>query len=263
MIAASLKGAHVLVTRPGTAGLELCNQIKARGGQAVYFPTIDFAPPSDEAVFEQAILALGEQDWLIFVSPQAVYSSIPSIRKVWPVFPPHVRFAAVGAGTAKALHHAGYLALYPDTAWHSEGLLSLAEFQPVQGKKIAIIRGEGGRELIDNTLKERGAHVLSMIAYQRVIPSLRMNGLEEGLRAINVIVTTSYEGVRNLNLLLSQHWPQLKMIPLIVVSERIKALAHDLGFQTIWIAHHASHEAILDALVAIQRGSQHDRSTGN
>jgi uroporphyrinogen-III synthase len=249
------QGKHILVTRPEPQGSELCKVLMAMGAHATHLPTLAFAPPSDQQAYEAAIAALGEQDMLIFISPQAVYSSIPDIRRRWPQFPSSLRFAAVGEGTAQALHEAGYVAtLYPAIERNSEGLLALPEFQSIVGMKIAIIRGEGGRELIDKTLALRGAHVLPVLAYQRILPPIHMGPMLEAVKqqALDVIVCTSFQGVKNLKLLFGDAgWPYIRAVPLLVMSERIKRLAQDLGFQTIWVTTHASSEAILQALLRL------------
>ena len=129
-----LQGLHILVTRPEPAANELCNLISARGGHPIHFPTIAFAPPPDESHFQESLKHLGEQDWLIFISPQAVYASIAHIRKIWPHFPDTVQWAAVGSGTAKALQQAGYHAhVFPDKGIECT-LLELLEFQQVPEK---------------------------------------------------------------------------------------------------------------------------------
>jgi len=242
-----------MVTRPDPQAASLCDLIKKYGGRAVHFPTIAFAPPQDLNAFQQAIPMLGEQEWLIFNSPRAVYSSVVSIRRAWPQLPQEVKFAAVGGGTAKVLRQAGYeVAVHPTTEWSSEALLALPEFQSIVGKKIAIIRGAGGREWLDKTLVERGAQVLQVIAYERVLPQVMIDDVLQLLKhhKIDIIVCTSFEGVKNLKILLGDTaWPYLKECRLIVVSERIKRLAQDLGFQTIWIARNASDTAILEAIV--------------
>ena len=246
-----LSGLTVMVTRPAPAGATLCELIKTAGGDAIYFPTIAFAP-ADEKNFAAAVTKLGEQDWLIFISPQAVYASIPAIRRAWPHLPPQVKLAAVGAGTAQALHEAGYqVSVYPDTEWNSEGLLALPAFQHAAGQKIAIIRGEGGRELIDQQLTERGAQVLHVIAYQRVLPDADVTLILPLLNEHNIdrIICGSYTSVQNLKILLGEPaWPDLRSIPLIVMSARIKMLANNLGFQTIWVAQNAGHAAVIEML---------------
>lgn len=235
----------VMVTRPEPAGKELCDYIESHGIQTVYFPTIIFAPPLDECQFHQSIQNLSEQDWLIFVSPQSVYASVNAMQKTWPILPAGIKVAAIGEGTAKALKAAGLNALYP-SQWNSEGLLALPEFCNIKNSKIAIIKGEGGRAILETTLKHRGANVSTMIAYRRVMPNLDMDSYIQLLQSkkISIIVCTSFESIQNLKKLLCTEWSFLKEIPLIVVSERIKKLAHNLGFQTIWVASNASHEAI-------------------
>lgn len=248
----NLQNLHILVTRPEPQGEELCRLINAHGGEAISFPTIAFVPKD----FHHTLPLLGEQDWLIFISPQAVYSSIPQIRKAWPQLPETVKFAAVGAGTARVLQQAGYnVSIHPEADWSSVGVLALSEFRSVSGKKIAIVRGVGGREILDKTLAERGADILPVITYERVLPDVDVTEcvelLEKGI--INIIVCTSYDGVKNLKILLGEKgWPYLQEIPVIVMSERIKSLAHDLGFRRIWVTRNASQEAILD-LIAEKR----------
>lgn len=257
-----LRHLYVMVTRPDPQGSELCQLIEAQGGRALHLPTIAIAPPPDLLAFRQAIRVLGGQEWLIFISPQAVYASIAAIKRAWPEFPRQTKFAAIGAATANALEADGYAAaIHPTTEWNSESLLALPAFWQVAGKYIAIIRGAGGREWLEKTLIARGAKVTSVMAYQRVLPQVDtqecLNLLEQ--HSINRIVCTSFTGVSNLKQLFSEKgWLYLKTIVLIVPSWRIKILAQDLGFQTIWVARNASHQAMLEILSGCE-GIKNDR----
>lgn len=242
---------QVLVTRPDPQGSELCQLINDHGGKGILMPTIAFESP-DEAEFQQSIADLAHKNWLIFISPQSVLMSIPKIRAKWPSLPDTVKFAAVGARTAQALKDAGYNAVYPEHEWNSEALLEMPEFEDVVGQHIAIVRGgEGGREVIEHRLLARGAHVTNIIAYHRVLPTVDMTEPMHLLRQhrIDVIVCSSFTNVRHLKTLYGEAgWSLLKDIPLIVVSDRIKLLARELGFKTIWTAANPSYEAILETL---------------
>lgn len=244
-----LTGLHILVTRPHPQGEGLCQRIAELGGHPIAFPTIAFAPPPHPEALTQAIAALGEQDWLIFISPQAVYATAAAIRQQWPRLSNSVKWAAIGAGTAEALRAAGWeVNVQPEQQWNSEGLLNLPEFQNVTGQKVAVIRGLGGREWIDQALQARGAQVLTIVAYQRVIPVTDVEPILKQLQqnAIDQVIITSFEGAHNFKQLLGKEgWPFIQKIPMIVVSERIKLLAQDLGFQTIWVAQNASTNAII------------------
>ena len=93
------KRVHVLVTRPHSAGAELCVLLTAHGMQATHLPTIEFKPTQDTAALSTAMQQIGAQNCLIFISPQAVYASIPYIRRAWPELPPTIQLAAITLAT--------------------------------------------------------------------------------------------------------------------------------------------------------------------
>lgn len=241
-----LEGMHVLVIRPDLTGKMLCTNLEAVGATVWHLPTIEFV--SDEtSSWQQAYQALPKQDWLIFVSPQAVKASLSFFTSL-----PTPSVAAVGESTAKLLQTARLNVLYPKEEWSSEALLALATFQAVEGKRITIVTGDGGgRELLADTLKARGAIVSTLSVYRRLLPRINMlpwlTLLQE--KKIHVIVSASFMSVQNLKLLIQEeNFHLIQPIPLVVVSERIKMLAHKLGFQTIWVAQNATHAAIVHLL---------------
>ena len=241
----------ILVTRPDPAGFKLCQSIESQGDHAIHFPTIVFLPPRDEKILQQQGNVLHEQACIIFVSPQAVYSSLSFFKSYFPL-PAPIQIAAVGKGTAEALKEAGFhSALYPEEEWGSVGLLQLPYFQSIVNKKIAIICGERGRDLLEKTLQARGAKVSCIVTYRRALPTLPLHfdGTFLKQKKIDVVIGASGESIRNLKILLEKEmWPLLFFIPLIVVSERIKTLAEHLGFQTIWVARNASFKATFEIL---------------
>jgi uncharacterized protein HemX/uroporphyrinogen-III synthase len=253
---------QVMVTRPLPAGAVLCEMIDAAGDHAIYFPTLTFVKPTDSAVVEQQIRALDQYDWLIFISPQAVYASQDSIHAHWPELPKHVKIAAVGAGTAAALHSAQLtVSAFPSTEWNSEGLLALPEFQTVAGKKIALISGAGGREYLAENLVARDAEVISIAVYQRALPDVVTTDYVNLLQVqkIDVVVCTSGEGLRNLKTLLQAAWLDLQNVLLVVISAKMQTLARTLGFHKIFLAKNAGHSAIMDALSQISASQDQDQ----
>lgn len=245
----TLAGLTILVTRPEPKNTLLCALITEYDGNAISFPTICFKPPSDINAYQAAIQALGEQEWWIFNSPQSVYASKNDIQRHWPSLPTNINIAAIGEGTAKALQESGFSVNIIPAKWNSEGLLSLPMLDSVKGTKIAIIRGEGGRELLDHTLTERGAIILPVIAYKRVIPNLTDNKFELLISEVDIVICTSGEGIVNLKHMLDEaSWYQLTAHMLVVISERLKIIAEKLGFKNIKVAKNASNEAILDTI---------------
>lgn len=254
---ADLHGTRVLVTRPKPMGEVLCHSIDEHGGEAIYFPTIEIGLPPNPTIYRMQLTKLDRFDWLIFLSPQAVYSTSHLIHLDWPNFPANVKIAAVGGGTAKALHDADLrVDVFPKENWSSEGLVNLPEFQEIKGKKIGLMRGEGGREYLRQSLQLRGAIVSEIMVYRRVKPNIDAgpycNMLRSGL--IDYVVVTSGEGLHNLIEMCQPVWQYLKEIPLIVVSPRLQELARQQQFKTILLAKNPSHNAIIDLFKKVTYG---------
>jgi uncharacterized protein HemX/uroporphyrinogen-III synthase len=255
----------VLVTRPNPAGRKLCDAINAAGGKSIYFSTLEIVPQTNTLGFQQAIAELDHCDWLIFVSPQAVYTSASLLLKKWTVWPAQLKVAAIGEGTANALREANIpVTVFPATQWNSEGLLALSEFQQITDQKIALFRGEEGRDYLAKTLTERGALLTQVVAYRRELPKV---GVVETAnlvisKGIESIVCTSGEGLSNLKKLLSSTWSVLQTIPVVVISERMVTLAQEMGFEKIFLAKNASQNAIMETLDRLsQKGLNMTKTT--
>ena len=242
---------QILVTRPLPAGAVLCEKINAAGYQAIAFPTLVFLPAPDTKTFNQTLKELAQNDWLIFISPQAVTAASAAIHKQLPSWPTQLNIAAVGEGTAQALQAANFPpALYPPSRWDSEGLLALPEFSNLTGKRCVLVRGAKGRELLADELTARGAQVSHLIAYERGLPRVDSKKIVRQLQNHNLALSicTSSEGMQNLLTLVAAAQTELLALPLVVISERMRAQAREMGFKTILLAQNASHDAIISVL---------------
>lgn len=148
------------MTRPAGQAERLASLLEQAGARAVRFPAIDIEP-----VEQQSWPALEGFDLVIFVSPTAVQCALSKIEAR------DFRAAGVGAGTKRELQAHGVLhVLAPQEGADSEALLELPELQRPQGQRILIVRGEGGREVLAETLAARGAVVEHFECYRRVAP---------------------------------------------------------------------------------------------
>ena len=131
-------------------------------------------------------------------------------------------------------------------------LLQLPELQTIAGKKALILRGNGGRELLAETLTARGADVTLCECYQRC--AIHYDGAEEAMRwqsrEVNTLVVTSGEMLQQLWTLIPLWYRERWLLTcrLLVVSERIAKLAQELGWQDIQVADGADNDALLRAL---------------
>jgi len=242
----SLKGLKVLVTRPQQQAKELCDMIVASGGQAISFPVIDIVP-TDMKMWSQCDLA--KQDMIIFVSRNAVSNFVDALTDP---LAEHIQLASVGAGSAASMRDHGLrVDIQPSQSIGSEGLLLMPEFDEVAGKNVLIVRGKGGRELLADTLVQRGAAARYLEVYERSLPKPSVEQCDQALTA-ECIVCTSVEGVKNLSVLLQKGLKTLLDKPMLVVSERIKNTAQTLGFQRIIVTANVSDGAVLEQLINME-----------
>jgi uroporphyrinogen-III synthase len=165
-----LTGVSVLVTRPAPQAGPLAELIRAAGGSARLFPVMEIVDPQDSRPLHRSVDRLDDIDLVIFISPNAVNRAMHAIlsRRTLPT---GLRLACVGRGSARELSRLGYTdVITPLGRADSEALLALPALQAVAGKKIIIFRGDGGRELLGDTLTARGAEVEYVECYRRVRP---------------------------------------------------------------------------------------------
>jgi len=258
MNARALQGVGVLVTRPAEQAEGLCAALEEQGAKVFRFPVIEIREPGDTTVLQGLLARLNEFDLAVFISANAVNRGLPRALAQGR-FPAHLRVAAVGRRTAQELERFGRPAdIIPEREFRSEALLALPEMQDVAGSKIIIFRGEGGRELLGDTLAARGAQVHYAEVYRRAKPALDAGAFvgdwERG--EIDIIIVTSNEGLENLVDMAGAAWRHwLFDTPLVVMSERTAQLAQRLGFtQPAIVAVRASDAGLVSALHAWHGG---------
>lgn len=231
-----LAGRGIVVTRPVAQAGPLAEMIRAAGGTPIIFPVLEILDTADIQPLADAIDRLDSFDLAIFISPNAVLRAMNQIaaRRAWP---DGLRAAAIGKGSVKELKRFGiFEVIAPTRVYDSERLLELPQLQAVTGQRIVIFRGEGGRELLGDTLAARGASVEYVECYRRERPRADAAPL---LRAwarneVHAVIVTSSEGLRNLFEMigkLGQSW--LRRTPLLVPHSRIAAAARELGCTNI------------------------------
>ncbi|GLP97480.1 uroporphyrinogen-III synthase [Paraferrimonas sedimenticola] len=198
-------------------------------------------------------------DIIIFISTNAVEFAEDLPQQI---ANSQLQCIAVGQATQAALKQRGVVALCaPAELQQTEGLLQLPQLQAVENKRIAIVRGVGGREDLAESLSALGAEVRYWQVYQRGLPDYDIEQTIADWRAcaIDTIVITSGEGLTNLNQLAGErHWPWLANKTFIVPSERVLTLAKELGITNLHNAQGANDQAVIDALSQL-KGNMDER----
>lgn len=236
MTSGPLAGMGILVTRPRELASGLMQGIAALGGEPVPFPAVEIAPPADVAALDARIAELPACQLAIFISPTAVAHVLPGILARHGAWPDATRLAAVGEGTARALEQLGVgPVLRAAGGADSEHLLALPELRAVDGQRVLIFRGQGGRELLARTLARRGARVDYAECYRRLPPSADPAPLLARWRAggIRAVTVTSGELLDNLLAALGDEGAALlRVTPLFAPHPRIAQSAQARGVAT-------------------------------
>ena len=238
-----------VLTRPGGVVEPLRIVLEQRGVDSIVQPLINIASISVE---DRELITLYPGDICIFISVNAVEQGLanlaPQLRELGcPIL-------AVGRATASAISSAGFDVSVPSQA-DSEGLLDLDILHGVKGKQIVLVKGEGGRGLLAEALRERGAEVVSYVCYRRAPTEIDAGQFCWQLceKEHLVFQASSGEIVEQLTDLLGRGGqPNLLDSPVIVPSKRVAKIAAGLGWSRIITAAGAGDDSFLAAIEPLQ-----------
>ena len=243
-----LAGLYIVITRPREQAADLVRRIEHLGGKPLLFPLLEIEAVRDDQALREQIARLKQTDLAIFISPNAVRYGMAAIRASGEL-PASLKIATVGQGSAKALHGLGIdHVIVPTERFDSEGLLALPELQNVTGKCVMILRGDGGRELLGDTLKARGATVEYVTCYLRSKPDVDAGALLNA--SPHAITVTSSEALNYLWEMLEEAGrTRLAAVPLFVPHARIAEAARQQGWQQVVVTE-SGDDGMLSGLIA-------------
>ncbi|MCA1856541.1 uroporphyrinogen-III synthase [Massilia oculi] len=237
----------VVITRPRAQAEGLAQAVAARGRRAVVLPLLEIAPVEDAAPLRAALATLASCALVVFVSPNAVDAAFAHLA-TWPAGVP---IGVVGEGSRAALARHGVTgdqatihAPQDPACSDSEHLLASLDLAALAGRRVLIVRGDGGRALMADTLRAAGALVETVAAYRRSVPRLDA-ALAARLAALlggtNDWIITSSEALRGLAGLVRELDPRagmeaLRAQHLIVPHARIAETARALGCTQVTLA---------------------------
>lgn len=255
----------VVITRPLVQAKQWAGLLAAEGFHTSALNVLAIVPVSSEEkirAIKNKILDFDLYQKAIFVSQNAVDFGMQWLEDYWPQLPMGIDFFAVGATTAKKLSEYGVsvsdLAVSGNGGMTSEDLLCAPGLQQVDGEKIIIFRGCGGRGHMADVLRQRGAWVEYCELYERELPADAAIQLAELVQQIKLaerqylLSAHSGESLENLLQVLQKLAPEVNAtllnLPLLVPSQRIATQAEAAGFARVICADNATDAAMTQAL---------------
>lgn len=197
----AFSGMRIVVTRARAQAESLALRIEEAGGEVVEFPTIDIRPPDDFAAFDAALEKIETYDWLIFTSVNSVEPFLSRLKRQGKSIAglQAMRIGAIGPETAKRLEESGLRTALVPTRYQAEGILDALAPESVRGKRVLIPRAAEAREILPQTLRERGATVDVVVAYRTMLPAIDSASLAQRFQRseIDAVTFTSSSTVRN------------------------------------------------------------------
>ena len=187
-----MTGWRLLLTRPAEECGAVAASLAEAGIRSASLPLLAIEPLAETAEQRATILELDRYCAVIVVSKPAARLGIELLDKYWPQPPLGPAWFSVGAATGAILESYGLDVSWPERGDDSEALLALPRLDEALARpdpKVLILRGEGGREFLAETLRGRGVQVDMLELYRRSLPdypaltlatmvrSERLNGL--------------------------------------------------------------------------------------
>ncbi|RON03870.1 uroporphyrinogen-III synthase [Pseudomonas brassicacearum] len=247
-----MTGWRLLLTRPADDSAMLAGILAEEGIFSSSLPLLEIAPIPVSETMREVIQGMDRYCAVIVVSKPAARIGVDLVDRYWP-HSLRLKWFSVGAATAQILQDHGLDVSFPVEGDDSEALLELTPLREAIARpdaRVLIMRGEGGRELLAERLREQGASVDYLELYRRGLPRYAEGALPERIQVerLNGVVVSSGQGFEHLRQLAGSAWPELARLPLFVPSPRVAEMALAAGAQTVVDCRGASAAALLTAL---------------
>ncbi|MGB5325380.1 MAG: uroporphyrinogen-III synthase [Pseudomonadales bacterium] len=289
---------RVLVTRPAVQSAELVDALQLAGWQVQALPMLVVEPlplPSLAAdlrsLFVTADAAAAVPSIAIFISANAVQCSAGLLRTLRLAWPNHLYCCGIGAATLAAIEAQGWPLLPLVKTGHdtqssegqgieeqgieeqsSEALLARLQAIDLARARVLLFCGQGGRNILQRSLAERGAQVQRIETYRRLRPDYSAAAFAQSMHSflhrdsargeraafMPVMMFASTATVENFCFFAraSAYWQQLVELPALLPSARVAGDAAALGLRNAVVAGNASTQAFLRALARLPHGSR-------
>lgn len=196
-----LAGKRIVVTRALAQAEGLSSLLRQFGADVIDAPVIEIHPPDSYEALDAALNTILDYDWLILTSVngvEAMFSrleplglSVDSLQ--------HLKIAAIGPATEERIQDHGLVVdIVPQRYIAEEVVRSLRKL--TKGEKVLLVRAKVARDVIPEELRQAGAEVDVVEAYQTVVPEdakKRLQSIFSEDGPVDAITFTSSSTVKN------------------------------------------------------------------
>lgn len=259
-----LFGKKIMVTRSRAQASKLSASLENLGADVWEIPAIEIQDPADGfAQVDEAIKHIRDYKWVIFTSTNGVdnfFERLSDARLDTRVLA-NAKVCAIGSATADELEAWGIIADVVPEKYQAEGLLEALEGKVAAGDKVLIPRAKEAREILPDTLREMGAQVDVVTAYETVKAKVDPEPLKQALSAgdVDIVTFTSSSTVKNLMEIIGD--PELlKKVQLAAIGPITANTLNEYGLEPAVIAEEYTIAGLIEVIKKIKQETDYSAS---
>ncbi len=197
-----LAGHCVLVSRARRQAGALSEKLRELGAHVLEIPFIEIRPPRSYRPLDAALRNVTGYEWLILTSVNGVKALCARLQKLRmaPRDLAAMKVAAIGPATKREIEKHGLRVRVVPEEYVAESVVEALR-EKVNGKRVLLVRARVARDVIPRELRNLGAEVDVVEAYDTVVPKASRARLRAALknpkRHPDFITFTSSSTVRN------------------------------------------------------------------
>ena len=196
-----LLGKTIVVTRARQQASDLVKQLAELGAECIECPTIKIVPSDNKTPMIDAIERIVDYDWLVFTSVNGVLSFFEQLfdmEKDVRILG-HLKLCTIGPVTAQQLMAYGLKTDILPKTYRAESVVEAFRQESIKGKRVLLPRAKEARKVLPESLREMGAIVDEVTAYQTIAVSDHQKDVIERIRQaeIDMVTFTSSSTVTN------------------------------------------------------------------
>ncbi len=192
----------MLVSRARQQAGKLSDSLRKLGARVLEIPFIEIRPPRSYRRLDNALREISTYEWLILTSANGVQALFGRMEKLRMRRRDLVtlRIAAIGPATRREIESHGLRVHAMPQEYVAESVVDVLR-KRVKGKRLLLVRAKVARDVIPRELRQAGAEVDVIEAYETVVPKTSRERLRKALRdparRPDVITFTSSSTARN------------------------------------------------------------------
>jgi len=189
----ALEGKRIIVTRAREQARDLIERFGALGAEVLLLPAVSFSPAVNSEPLDRAVASLGDFDWVLFTSANAVRFLALRCRELGCELgrDERPRYAAVGPATATAAAAEGIRVEFVAREYSGAGLAREMGAE-IAGRRVLLPQSQRAGSELPAALAAKGAIVTEVVVYQTGGLGAHDAVVEELFRSGHVDVVTIF-----------------------------------------------------------------------